>query len=240
MPGDPPRVSLGYDGVGGQVAVMRWSSDAAFQCRAAITSEIDLLGQFLRVVKFHAEFANCHLELRVPKQELASSQIASPLVDQGDFRAAQTVGAEQRVIEPGKVQPVVEQARVLAGGHGLSRFASAREEPIAITRRANSQPSHNRLTRCLRQLENNGSACLALHRGGSGPNAARQNHISDAEVHKIATPQLAVEREIEQCEIACAALVSELVADGPNIFRFERRFRADQKPRVRRMPDGFG
>jgi len=79
-----------------------------------------------------------------------------------------------------------------------------------------------------------------LHDGGSGPNAARQNHVSDAEVHKIATPQLAVDREIEQREIAYAVLVSELGPDGPNVFRLERRFGAHQESRVPRVPNLFG
>jgi hypothetical protein len=49
-----------------------------------------------------------------------------------------------------------------------------------------------------------------LHDGGSGPNAACQNHVSDEEVHKIAIPQLAVDHEIEQRQTAYAVLVSEL------------------------------
>jgi hypothetical protein len=215
-------------------------SGAAFQCRAAATSEFNLLGQFERVVEFHAQVANRCLQLCVSKQELAGPQIACPLVNQGDLRPAQTVGAEKRVIEPGKIQPIVEQSRVLAGGHGLSRFASAREEPVAIPLGPNSKPPQHRLPGCFHQLEDNGSACLALHDGGSGPDAARQNHVSDAEVHKIAASQLAVDREIEQREIAYAVLVSELGPDCPDIFRFERRFGADQKPRVPRVPDVSG
>lgn len=70
--------------------------------------------------------------------------------------------------------------------------------------------------------------------------AGREPPVGDAEVHKIATSELAVDREIKQREIAYAVLVSELGPDGPNIFRFQGRFRADQKPRVPCVPDVFG
>jgi hypothetical protein len=112
---------------------------------------------------------------------------------------------------------------VVIGSYTTSR------DITAIALRPNSQPSLHRLSGCLRQLEDNGSASLALHDGSSGPNAACQNHVSDAEVHQIATPQLAVDCEIEQREIAYAVLVSELGADRPYIFRLERRFGADQE-----------
>jgi len=79
-----------------------------------------------------------------------------------------------------------------------------------------------------------------LHDGGSRPNAARQNHVSDAEVHKIATSQLAIDREVEQRKVAYPVLVSELGADSPDIFRLQRRFGADHESRVPRVPNLFG
>jgi hypothetical protein len=112
-----------------------------------------LFKQLQGVVERHAEIANRRLKLGMSKQELARAEIVGPLVDEGDRGAAQTVGAEERVIEPDEIVPRVEQARIMAGGHWLFLAATATEQPIAIPHGAHLQPPQQSLSRRLRQFE---------------------------------------------------------------------------------------
>jgi hypothetical protein len=47
---------------------------------------------------------------------------------------------------------------------------------------------------------------------------------SNPQPHEIATPQFAIDCEIEECEVASTPLKLEPNADGPDLFRFERAF----------------
>lgn len=71
-------------------------------------SDVGLLRKDERVVTFDAEVADCALQLRVAQQELASSQIASPLVDQGNLGPTQAVGTIKGRVQPYQCHPVVE------------------------------------------------------------------------------------------------------------------------------------
>jgi len=73
-------------------------------------------------------------------------------------------------------------------------------------------------------LELNRSAGFPLDHGGAILNAASDAHVAYPQPHEIATPQLAIDCEIEEREVASTPLKLEPNADGPDLFRFERAF----------------
>jgi hypothetical protein len=64
---------------------------------------------------------------------------------------------------------------------------------------------------------------LLDHRRPLAQHAARGD-VADLELHQIATPQLGIDRTVEQREIPHAAGGPELAPDSPAVLRLERRF----------------
>jgi hypothetical protein len=63
--------------------------------------------------------------------------------------------------------------------------------------------------------------------------------IADAQSHQIASAQLAVDRQVEQGELALALTEFETHADGANIIELERGLLSDQLAHVARLAAGL-
>jgi hypothetical protein len=79
-----------------------------------------------------------------------------------------------------------------------------------------------------------------LHHHGSRGHATAERHIAYPQSNQIAAAQLAVNRQIEQCQFPL--LLRHLQADpnGPDLFELQRAFLADQLALVPRSVAGFG
>jgi hypothetical protein len=66
------------------------------------------------------------------------------------------------------------------------------------------------------------------HRGAVLNSAAADAHVAHPKPHEIAAPQLAIDRQIEQGEIASAPLKSQPDADRPDLLWFEWTFLAGE------------
>jgi hypothetical protein len=110
----------------------------------------------------------------------------------------------------------------------LPASAAAREEELASLLPGGPQVLIDCLTGLLRQLESDWPARLSLtHRRTVDGNTLR-SYVIHRQVDDIAPSQLAIDREIEHREVAHSPLDLQFCADGPNVFRSERRFRAGQ------------
>jgi hypothetical protein len=86
----------------------------------------------------------------------------------------------------------------------------------------------------LGDLELDRPARLLLNNGGAVSGPATGTHIIDLQPHEVAAPQLAVDGEIEQSEVASSSFKLEPDADCPNFFRFQRTLLANEPALVPR------
>jgi hypothetical protein len=70
--------------------------------------------------------------------------------------------------------------------------------------------------------------CLLLHDDRARDDSIAMSDIANARLHEIAAAQLAVDRQIEQRELALAIARLEANPYRPNLPEFERRFLPDQ------------
>jgi len=98
------------------------------------------------------------------------------------------------------------------------------------------QPSQQTLARFCHDFELDRAASLLLDNGGAVADAAAANQISDTQLHKVATAQLAVDRKVEQGAITQAPMFVEIEPDGPDIAWSERALRPYILSSVPRAP----
>jgi hypothetical protein len=88
----------------------------------------------------------------------------------------------------------------------------------------------DRLSRCLRQFELNGSACFLLSDSRSIRGIAIRRDIINFEGHEIATTELAIDSEVEERKVPNAAFDLKLSSDRPNVLGAKRRLCPDDLP----------
>ena len=76
----------------------------------------------------------------------------------------------------------------------------------------------------LGQLELHGLPGLLLHDGRAMPGRGVDDELADAQLHEVTSAQLAVNGEVEQCQVTDAALALKGEADGPDLFELKGRF----------------
>jgi hypothetical protein len=72
------------------------------------------------------------------------------------------------------------------------------------------------------------SAGFPLDHRGAVPDSAPDAHIADLEPHEVAAPQLAVEGQIEQSEVASTLFELKPDADCPDLLWLQRALLADE------------
>ena len=72
----------------------------------------------------------------------------------------------------------------------------------------------------------NRSPSLLLDNCSAGRDTAPVGDVTDAEAHKIATPQFTIDGQIEQGEVPSPFNELETDPNGPNLLPFERRLLA--------------
>jgi hypothetical protein len=66
-------------------------------------------------------------------------------------------------------------------------------------------------------LELNGPAGFALYNGSSRPYPSSEGHVIDMQADKITAPEFAVERQVEQGQVARSLRDPQGHADGPYV-----------------------
>src|SRR5213079_2792561 len=85
-----------------------------------------------RVVDLDPEVMNRAFELRMPEQQLNRSQVTRLLVDLGRLRSPHRMRAVGGVVEPGALDPGIDDPRVLPGRDVWLRAEAAREEVSSV------------------------------------------------------------------------------------------------------------
>lgn len=80
-------------------------------------------------------------------------------------------------------------------------IGSAREGVVIKRARAALQPSQHARPRRFEQLELHRPACLLLDDHRTRPDTATADEVTDANLHHIATVQLAIDGQVEQSPI---------------------------------------
>lgn len=97
-------------------------------------------------------------------------------------------------------------------------------------------PVRDGIARVLCQLEWNRPACLLLDDRRSRPDGHPGDHVTQPQLHQIASTQLAIDCEVEQREVADSMVNSLPRSDFPDMLGLQRGLRANDAAGV----SGFG
>src|SRR5580700_5485770 len=114
---------------------------------------------------------------------------------------------------------------------------AAREEKRAFSYGAQGEPVVDRRSGLFGDLKLDRPTRFLLDHGGAVRHSATSAHIVDAQPHEIATPQLAIDGQIEKREVAFTSLKLEPDADRPDLLRLERTFLPNEAVLI---PGNFG
>src|SRR3954449_274083 len=175
----------------------------------------------------------------MPQQQLDRSQIAGFSIDLGRLRPAHRVGAVGRAVEPCALNPGLHDPCVLTGREVRLHSKAAREKIAPAPEIDFGQPIADRGPRLLRDLELDWSPGLLLDHGPAVSHPPTGAHVLDLYRDEIAAAQLAIDREVEQGEVALSTLKLKPNPDCPDLLRLERALLPDQAtlvPRCLRKP----
>ena len=196
--------------------------------------DFGLLGDFEGVIDFDAEISHRAFQLGMSKQELDRSQVLSPAVDQRRFGSAHGVRAIGLWVKADGIDPGFDEPRILPGRQVLAGAHSARKQKSTFPMTHHFQPCFDGIAGWLRDFELDGPAGLFLDNDGSGGNTFAVPDVGDFDRDQVAATQLAVDCQIEQCQVAFLSSKLELDPDGPDVLPFQGRFLANEPPAVPR------
>ena len=177
----------------------------------------------------------------MPEQKLNRSEVPSPSVDQHRLRAAKRMSAKLGRVESDAGHPLLNKSGVLSRCQPIRAIAAPCEQEL--TRFAPRQPQVliDRHSCLVGQLEPDRPTCLLLANRGAVQRVAVRRNIIDANGNDVTATQLAVDRQVEQCEVAFAVLDLQLRSDRPDVARSQGRLGTDELALVPRRPAyGFG
>ena len=125
-----------------------------------------------------------------------------------------------RAIKPSARDPRMDDSGILPGRQERLRSDPARREVPGAPASNVGKPSLDRGSGLLGDLELHRPARLLLNDGCAVTDPTADADILDLQPHEIAAPELAVDREVEQGEVAGSALHLEPDPDRPHVLRF--------------------
>jgi hypothetical protein len=84
----------------------------------------------------------------------------------------------------------------------------------------------------LQQIKLKGPPRFLLHNDCSSSNLSATDDIADFHLHQVATPKLAIDRQIEKRPISQAAALIEVKADFPDLLWFQSPFCTHDPPGI--------
>jgi len=82
--------------------------------------------------------------------------------------------------------------------------------------------------RRLRQFKLHGPLRFSLHDHRTGQNPVAVSDVPNMQIDQVATPQFAVDREVEHGKVSNLMIVLKLNSDCPNVLRLQRWLLANQ------------
>jgi hypothetical protein len=105
---------------------------------------------------------------------------------------------------------------------------AAREEVLPVPWNAIGDPIADCCSGLFGDFELDRSAGFPLDHRGAVPDSAPDAHVVDLEPHEVTAPQLAIEGQIEQSEVASTLFELKPDADCPDLLWFQRALLADE------------
>jgi len=235
-----PIVGIGLDSVAAEALVQRPVLKGERLLPLAKLSDVDLLGDAQRIVEFNTKVSDRAVHLGVAKQELHRPQVAGLSVNQGSLCSPQRVRPVPARIEADRGHPVADETGVLPCRQVRRGVQPAWKEEPAARHGGRGDPLENGLSGVLGHFELDGSSGLALDDRYAVADGAAHHEVTDFEADEVTAAQLAVDRQIEEGQVAKIARDFESCTNGPNLSWQERAFLTDQTapvPRRRGRPD---
>jgi hypothetical protein len=140
-----------------------------------------------------------------------------------------------RRVETELLDPALENARVVTSGEVRRVVDAARKQEVLGRQPRLLDPLLRRVSSDLGDLELNRSLGLVLHHQGSRRYSIAVANVPDLQAHQVATAQLAVDSQVEQCELPHTALHLQPDAQSSDVLDFERSLLADDLDFVLRL-----
>src|SRR5262252_6521438 len=126
------------------------------------------------------------------------------------------------------MDPGMDDARTLPGREVRLRPEATQEQVLSTSAADLRQPVLNRRSGLLGDFELNRSPRLLLDHGAAVSAPATDADVIDFQADEITVAELAIDRKVEQREVAFEAFQLKPDPNCPDIFRLERAFLADQ------------
>jgi hypothetical protein len=123
---------------------------------------------------------------------------------------------------------MVDDPRVLSCRDVWLVMKSAREEVLPVRWNAIGDPIAECRSGLFSDFELDRSAGFPLDYRGAVPDSAPDAHVADLEPNEVTAPQLAVEGQIEQSEVASTLFELKPDADRPDLLWLQRALLADK------------
>jgi hypothetical protein len=169
------------------------------------TSDVDFLDDLDSIVNLNTEVADSAFYFGVAEQELNCTQISGSAVDQGCFGSAKGMRTEFQPIETDAGDPLADQPCILSRRQPTPAATTPCEKDIASFPACQTQIIVKGLTRLFGQLEPDWSTCLLLPDCSTVESVAVRSYVIDPNCYDITAAQFAIDREVEQREVARAS-----------------------------------
>ena len=158
------------------------------------------------------------------EQQLHGPQVLRAAVDQGRRGPAQRVGAVVRRVQRDHRHPAVDQPGILPAGQ-VGRLAHPACERKSLGPELGVRdPGGDRFPGLVGRLELHRLLCLVLEDDGAVRHRAAVGDVADAQRDQVAAAQLAVDRKVEQGEVAQPLRQLQADPDRPDLATFSGGF----------------
>ena len=160
--------------------------------RPAAALDLSLLRHFESVVNLDPKVADCAFQLDVPEQQLHDPKVLRAAVDQRGLGAPHRVRPVVGAVEPELLDPRFHNSSVLASRQMSRRSKPARKQWVLRSQPGVSDPSPDRISGLLRDLELRRTLGLLLQNNRPGCDATPVADLSDAQLDQVTGSKLAL------------------------------------------------
>ena len=175
------------------------------------------------IVDVDPEIADSALDLGVAQERLNNTQIAGAAIDDGRLGSTRRMRPEEAWVQPNASNPLGDQSSILPRRQVSPVVPAAGKELFPGFLVGDLKVLIDCLAGLLRHLKSNGPARLLLPNCRAIDRMAVRRNVIHFQPNDVAAPELAVDRQIEQREIALPSFELQLAADRPNVFRAQWR-----------------